>query len=86
VIEGRAAPQGLGNNSSRTDERDRVVASLAVLHRMRDEATARNRPAMLHSVMQLIKLQTGALRQLQHALPAKGEAPLTAAADKPYED
>lgn len=48
-----------------TDDRSRTLARLDVLQRLRQELERHDRPAMLHSIDQLIKLESGALRALE---------------------
>lgn len=62
-------------------ERERVLASLTVLHAAKEQAVAQDRPAMLHCVRQLIKLQTASLRDDEAPAAAK---PTTGAANPAY--
>lgn len=56
-------------------ERERILARLAALHRIKEEVAGRNRPAMFHSVLQLINLETHSLRELERAtLPHDGSS------------
>lgn len=50
------------------DEQLRVLARIAALERLRDQAVAGDRPAMLHSVEHLLKGERELLRSL--AAPA----------------
>jgi hypothetical protein len=46
-------------------ERSLVLAKLADLHRVEEQAVRENRPALVHACQLLIGLQAGALRELE---------------------
>ena len=46
-------------------ERERIRARLEVLQRVQEGIAGHDRPAMRHAILQLMKLESGALRQLE---------------------
>ena len=55
-------------------ERERVLARLAALHRIRERVAEADRPGLLHSISLLIKLETGSLQELELARRARDES------------
>ena len=60
--------------TSMTDEQLRVLARIAALERLRDQAVAGDRPAMLHSVEHLLKGERELLRSLGTPAPIRAVA------------
>lgn len=56
-----------------TGERERILARLAALQRIKEEVAGRDRPAMFHSVLQLMKLESAALSRLE-CCPAQDDS------------